>query len=94
MGMQDITTEIKFGAASAVNKEQIQQSKMDIIKYKQTQAAHDLGEKICDVKGWKMRPEGDLCISEINLYVFTPLELKNYIEAKIKSHLLLMAERV
>lgn len=66
MTMSDIQTEIQFGATVAVGKEQIQESKTNIIADRKEEVERDLGHKIAKAKGWKMRPEGNMVICEIS----------------------------
>lgn len=87
-----VNGEIVFGATVAVPKEQIELAKThNLLDYKQDAMARDLGLKIMEEKGWLTREEGDLVISDIRLYVFTPAELMDFCHAKFKAKLQQMA---
>lgn len=93
MGIHDIKTEIKFGATIAIPTEHIKQAKThELLQYKKDSVARDLGMKIADEKGWVDEHEsGDLTIAEMRLYVFTPAELMDFMDAKFKAKLRHMA---
>lgn len=92
MGMRDIKTEVKFGATIATDKEQIKLAKThDFLQYQKDKMAADLGRKIAEEKGWYDHPMGDMVVSDIRLYVFTPNELTDYMDAVFKSKLRHMA---
>lgn len=93
MSMSDIQTEIRFGATVAVDKEQIKQSKTNILAHRKEEVAQTLGPKIAKAKGWNMRPEGNTVICEMSLYVFTPNELRLFLDAKMKQKLIDMSQR-
>lgn len=93
MSMSDIRTEIQFGCTAAVSRDEIKQSKVDPIKIKRERMGAELGVKIAQAKEWHMRPEGELAISELSLYVFTPNELHDFLEARMKEKLISMALR-
>lgn len=87
-----VNGEIVFGATVAVPKEQIELAKThNLLEYKQDAMARELGEKIMEEKGWLSRQEGDIVISDVRLYVFTPAELMDYCHAKFKAKLQKMA---
>jgi hypothetical protein len=85
---------IEFHANVAIDREQIKQAKFNIINAKQDTQARELGLLIARTKGWKTHPAGDLHISELDLYVFTRNELKDYVDACIKEKLIIFSERV
>jgi hypothetical protein len=87
MSLQDIKTEIKFGASVAVSKENIILSKGDLLERQEDRLAHELGVKICREKGWYHHDQDDMVLSDISLYVFTPNELSLYLDAKLKAQL-------
>lgn len=91
MSMSDIKTEIMFGAAVAEAKEQVDLTHGDMLDWKKGSVARDLGMRIADEKGWNDREEHGMYISDIRLYVFTPNELADYMEAKFKARLRKMA---
>lgn len=92
MGMNDIKTEIAFGAGVCVTKQLVDEAKThDFVDYKKEGAARDLGMKIAEEKGWDVREDGDLIFMDMRLYVFTPMELKDYMDAKFKAKLRHMA---
>jgi hypothetical protein len=94
MSMSDILTEIKFGVSFAVTTQDIALAKFDVLARQKEKFARDLGVKIMQAKGWKMRPGGELAICEQTLYVFTPNELRDYVDAKLKQKLIDFSERI
>lgn len=86
-----VNSEIIFSATVAVDKQAAEQSKMDMLRYKQDSIARDLGMKIADEKGWTDFEENGMIKSEIRLYVFTPAELRDFCDVKFKARLLEMA---
>lgn len=92
MSMEDIKTDITFGATVAVTSEELKTARVpSLLDYKQERMAQDLGMKIAEEKGWSVRHEDDLVLSELKLYVFTNNELKDYMDAKFKAKLQYMA---
>lgn len=89
--MQDIKTEVVFGATVAESKDNIDLSKGDLLQWRKDRTAQDLGMKISEEKGWYDHDEGDMVISNIRLYVFTPVELGLFMDAKFKKRLREMA---
>lgn len=94
MSMSDILTEIEFGCTASVTKEEIKTHKADILAYRREKQAADLGVLIAKEKGWQMKRQGDIAISTLILYVFTPNELRDFIDAKLKKKLIELSERV
>lgn len=92
MSMSDITTEIQYGATVAIASHEVKLSKMDIIRDKKERVGAEMGVKIANAKQWGMRPEGDLAILSLSIYVFSPNELTDYMNAKFKERLIEMAE--
>lgn len=80
--MSRVNGEIVFSARIAVDKEQAEHSKVEMLKYQKEKMACELGTKIAKEKGWDEREEGGNIIAEINLYVFTPQELKDFVDLK------------
>ena len=91
--MNDIRTEIKFGATVAVPVEEVELAKThDYLKWRKDRVAQELGIKIADEKGWRdEHMSSGLIIAEMRLYVFTPNELIDYMNAKFKAKLQHMA---
>lgn len=88
----NIKTEIEYGATVAVEKERIDLSNGELMKWKKEKVAADLGRKIAEDKGWQDEHEsGGLVMAEMRLYVFTPAELMTYMDAKFKARLQHMA---
>ena len=86
-----VNSEIVFSATVAVDKEQAEQSNMDIVRYKKDSIARDLGMKIADEKGWIDYEENGSIRADLRLYVFTPAELRDFCDMKFKAKLLEMA---
>lgn len=89
MGLHDIKTEIKFGAMVAFSTVELEITEAK--KYKKDHIAANLGLKIAEAKGWiefsdPVNPEIE--IAELRLYVFTPNELADYMDAKFKMRIL------
>lgn len=89
--MQDIKTEIVYGATVAVPKEEINLAKGDVLQWKKDRMSQELGMKISDEKGWYDHDDGKIVMSDIRLYVFTPAELMTYLDARFKKRLREMA---
>lgn len=78
-----VNGEIVFGATVAVDKERAGKSTLvEMLKHKKERMAQDLGMKIAEEKGWEDYEEHGLLKSDIRLYVFTPQELKDFIDIK------------
>lgn len=77
-----VNGEIIFSATVAVDKQLADQSNGDAVKYKKDQIARELGMKIAEEKGWTDWEDENLLMSEIRLYVFTPQELKDFMDIK------------
>lgn len=92
MGLQDIKTEIKFGATSFCTKEEVEHYRGEIKIWRRYRIAEELGRKIAEAKGWTEREDSMGNISSINLYVFTASELKDFMDAKFKAKLRHMAQ--
>lgn len=82
-----VNGEIVFSVSTAVDKEQAEQSKMKMVEYQQDKWARQLGMKIAEEKGWDEYETDNLLISELTLYVFTPQELKDFMDLKFKRRL-------
>jgi len=82
-----VNGEIIFSATVAVDKEQAEQSKMKMVEYKQDKIAQELGLKIAEEKGWDEYERDNMLISELTLYVFTPQELKDFLDIKYRKKL-------
>ena len=93
--MSDIKTDIRYGATVAFSKEELEHSNFEIIPYKLERQAADLGVFILNKKGWIQEEHPDMEITEYrrNLYVFTPNELRDYMDAKFKERLQNMAAK-
>ena len=98
MSMSDIRTEIEFHITVAVSKVEMQESKdMKVIDYKKERQAAEFGMLIMKEKGWKqVEPDQDGIgiIASQRLFIFTPNELKDYIDTKLKQKLIDFSERV
>lgn len=70
----------QFGVSFGVDRELIKKSKADPVKYQKQKWATELGLMISDAKGWEAEPVGDISQWRLEVYVFTPQELKLYIE--------------
>lgn len=77
-----VNGEVIFSATVAVDKTQAEESKMKMVEYQQDKIAQELGMKIAEEKGWDEYERDNLLISEIRLYVFTPQELKDFMDLK------------
>jgi hypothetical protein len=84
---------IEFHATVAVDRGEIAQSKGDVLMWRKDKQAMDLGKLIADTKGWKMNPAANLVICHLDLYVFTKIELWDFIDYRIKQKLIEMAGR-
>jgi DNA-binding NarL/FixJ family response regulator len=88
----NVNGEIVFSTTVAVTKMLADQHKSDdYIDYRKERAAMDLGAKIAEEKGWNVTILDDIITMDIRLYVFTPTELKDYMDAKFKAKLREMA---
>lgn len=92
MSTKDIKTEVMFSATVAVPNEEIARAKThDLMGYKKDSVARDLGIKIAHEKHWHEQDEDHMKIATMRLYVFTPVELRIYMEAEFKDKLQRMA---
>lgn len=82
-----VNGEIVFSVTSAVDKDQAEQSKMKMVEYQQDKWAQQLGMKIAEEKGWNEYERDNMLISELRLYVFTPEELKDFVDIKFQRKL-------
>lgn len=98
MSMSDIRTEIEFHINVSVSKIEMQESKdMRVVEYKKERQAADFGVLIMKEKGWRqIEPDQDGVgiIASQRLFIFTPNELRDYIDAKLKQKLIDFSERV
>jgi hypothetical protein len=86
-----VNGEIIFSATVAVDKERADQAILkEMLKYKKERIAQDLGMKIAEEKGWEDYEEDGLLKADIRLYVFTPRELKDFIDLKFQKKLMEM----
>jgi hypothetical protein len=78
-----VNGEIIFSATVGIDKDQAEQAILEeMLRHKKERLAQDLGMKIAEEKGWNDFEEHGLLKSEIRLYVFTPQELKDFMDLK------------
>ena len=84
--MGEIKTETQFGVEFSVDKQLVKQSKMKVVDYEKDKYAAELGMKIAEIKGWE-RTDAPFSSNyetyRMKLYVFTPEELRKYVEGVI-----------
>jgi hypothetical protein len=85
---------IEFHATVGIHRDQIKSAKFNIINAEQDHRAREMGILIAQTKGWKTEPVDDMHVSRLDLYVFTPTELKDYVDACLKQKLIDFSERV
>jgi hypothetical protein len=86
--------QIEFHATVGIHRDQIADAKFNIINAKQDAQAQELGLLIAHTKGWKTEPMNEMHVSSLDLYVFTKMELKDYVDACIKQKLIDFSERI
>lgn len=79
--------DIIFSASVVVDRQQAEHSNVDILKYKQDKYSMDMGMQIAEAKGWEEVEDEERTISQLTLYVFTPQELKDFIDVKFQRKL-------
>ena len=83
-----VNSEIVFSGIVAVDKTRAEQSVLnEMLNHQKERMAQDLGMKIAEEKGWDDFEEDGLLKSEIRLYVFTPQELKDFVDLKFQRRL-------
>lgn len=91
--MHDIKTDTEFGATVSISDDEVAEKAEGYTEYKLSVQASELGLLIAEKKGWKSSWVPSMGFTEYNLRlrVFTPNELKDYMDAKFKAKLQHMA---
>lgn len=97
MGMHDIRTPIEFTCQFSYRKEMLESSNIDFIQCKRDRALQDFGMLVGKYKKpwWKEDFNSSINVytQTFRMFVFSPNELTDYVEAKIKQKLQEMASR-
>ena len=83
--MKTVNSQIIFSAAIHLSGKIVDDSNVDDeIEHKKAMMANQLGLQIVKEKGWEVEVVEDYTSLNIRLYVFTPQELKDFIDIKLQ----------
>jgi len=86
--MKTVNSKIIFSATIELTNQIIDESMNEsYIEHKKKDMAHQLGLQIVGEKGWEVEVVEDRTLLDIRLYVFTPQELKDFIDIKLQHKL-------
>jgi len=86
--MGTVNSNIIFSATIELTNQIIDESMNgNYIEHKKKDMAHQLGLQIVEEKGWEVEVVEDRTLLELRLYVFTPQELKDFIDIKFQNKL-------
>lgn len=66
---------IQFGTTFGIDREQLEDARIDVKARRREQAAVDFGMKIHEKKPWVEQQDGDVTVSTLEIFVFTRDEL-------------------